>query len=189
MNTITKVHIQKHLFITLWLALGSLLFVSQTSAASAQELNIKSDATLKQFITEVTGGAEFLKKAKGVLVFPSVLKAGFGIGGEYGEGVLRIDGKTAEYYSTASASIGLQFGAQSKSIVIVFLKKKALDNFRTSDGWKAGVDGSVAVLKWGVGEDINSIEVNKPIVGFVFSNKGFMYNLTLEGSKFTKIKR
>jgi len=71
MNTITKVHIQKHLFITLWLALGSLLFVSQTSAASAQELNIKSDATLKQFITEVSGGAEFLKKAKGVLVFPA----------------------------------------------------------------------------------------------------------------------
>jgi len=189
MNIITKVHIQKYLFITLWLALGSLLFVSQATAASAQELNIKSDATLKQFITEVSGGAEFLKKAKGVLVFPSVLKAGFGIGGEYGEGVLRIDGKTVEYYSTASASIGLQFGAQSKSIVIVFLEKKALDTFRRSDGWKAGVDGSVVVLKWGVGEDINSIEVNKPIVGFVFSNKGFMYNLTLEGSKFTKIRR
>lgn len=189
MNTTIKVPIQKYLFIILWLSFGSFLLASQVFAASAQELNIKSDATLKKFTQEITGGAEFLKNAKGVLVFPSVLKAGIGVGGEYGEGVLRINGKTVEYYSTASASIGLQFGAQSKSIVIVFLEKKVLDDFRASDGWKAGVDGSVALLEWGVGEDINTIEVNKPIVGFVFDNKGFMYNLTLEGSKFTKIKR
>jgi len=72
---------------------------------------------------------------------------------------------------------------------LVFLTKKALSNFRKSKGWKAGVDGSVALLKWGVGEDINTVDVKDPIVGFVFSNKGLMYNLTVEGSKFSKIDR
>jgi len=131
----------------------------------------------------------FLEKAQGVLVFPNIIKAGFGIGGEYGEGSLRIAGKTVEYYSTASASIGFQLGAQSKSVVLVFLNQKSLSDFRMSDGWKAGVDGSVALLKWGAGEDINTIDIKDPIAGFVFSNKGLMYNLTIEGSKFTKIDR
>ena len=119
--------------------------------------------------------------------FRKFIKAGFGIGGEYGEGALRIGGKTVEYYSTAAASIGLQLGAQTKSIVLVFLTNNALSNFRNSDGWKAGVDGSVALVEWGVGEDINTIDIKDPVVGFVFGNKGLMFNLTLEGSKFTKI--
>lgn len=158
-------------------------------AASAKEINIKVDGTLKRFRKEVTGGSEFLKKAQGVLVFPSIIKAGFGIGGEYGEGALRIKGKTVDYYSTASASIGFQIGAQSRSLIMVFLTKKSLSDFRKSDGWKAGVDGSVALVKWGTGKDINTIDIKDPIVGFVFGNKGLMYNLTIEGSKFTKIVR
>jgi len=124
-----------------------------------------------------------------VLVFPSVIKAGIGIGGEYGEGALRVAGKTVDYYNTAAASIGFQLGAQSKSIVIVFMTDKALSDFRKSEGWKAGVDGSVAVVEWGVGEDINTVDIKDPVVGFVFSNKGLMYNLTLEGSKFTRLDK
>ncbi len=178
----------KLLFILL-LLLATAVNTKSASAASADEINIGADATLKRFSKEITGGSEFLKRAKGVLVFPSVLKAGFGIGGEYGEGVLRVNGKNVSYYSTAAASIGFQLGAQSKSVVLVFMKKDALKNFRESSGWKAGVDGSVAVIKWGVGEDINTIDIKEPIVGFVFSNKGLMYNLTLEGSKFTEIVR
>ncbi|MCK9294979.1 MAG: YSC84-related protein [Desulfobulbaceae bacterium] len=158
-------------------------------AASAEEINIGVNGTLKRFTTEITGGEEFLQKAAGVLVFPSVIKAGIGVGGEYGEGALRIGGKTVEFYNTAAASIGFQLGAQSKSIVVVFLTQQALQDFRRSEGWKAGVDGSVALVKWGVGEDINTIDIKDPIVGFVFSNKGLMYNLTIEGSKFTKIAR
>ncbi len=158
-------------------------------AASAEEINIRTDAALERFRKEVNGGREFLRKAAGVLVFPSVIKAGFGIGGEYGEGALRIGGKTVEYYSTAGASFGFQIGAQSKSVLLVFMTEKALSDFRKAEGWKAGVDGSVAVVKWGVGEDINTVDVKHPIVGFVFSNKGLMYNLTIEGSKFTKIAR
>ncbi len=170
----------------LYLSIG-LLLPNVVSAASSEEINISVDATLKRFSNEVTGGNEFLKKAEGVLVFPKVIKAGFVMGGEYGEGALRIDGKTVEYYSTAAASIGLQLGAQTKSIVLVFLTSNALSNFRNSNGWKAGVDGSVAVVEWGVGEDINTIDIKDPIVGFVLSNKGLMFNLTLEGSKFTRI--
>jgi lipid-binding SYLF domain-containing protein len=169
--------------------IAAISYTDAAYAASAEEINIRVDGTLKRFEEEVTGGREFLKKAEGVLVFPKVIKAGFGIGGEYGEGALRISGKTAEYYSTAAASIGFQLGAQSKSIVLVFLTKEAISGFRGSDGWKAGVDGSVAIVKWGVGEDINTIDIKDPIVGFVFSNKGLMYNLTIEGSKFTKIVR
>lgn len=166
---------------------GGMVFATGTMAASATEINIGADATLKRFRNEITGGNAFLGRAAGVLVFPSVIKAGFVIGGEYGEGALRIGGKTVAYYSTAAASIGLQLGAQSKSVVLVFLNAQALKDFRNSDGWKAGVDGSVAVVEWGVGEDINTTDIKDPIVGFVFGNKGLMYNLTLEGSKFTKI--
>ncbi len=158
-------------------------------AATAAEIDIKVDDTLSRFKQEVPGGDRFLTKAKGVLVFPNVIKAGFGIGGEYGEGALRIGGKTVAYYNTAGASIGFQLGVQSKSLVIVFLEDKALEYFQSSKGWEAGVDGSVAVVEWGVGEDINTINVEDPIVGFVFSNKGLMFNLTLEGSKFTRISK
>ncbi len=158
-------------------------------AASAAEINIGVDATLQRFKKEVTGGAQFLSKSEAVLVFPSVIKAGFVVGGEYGEGALRVGRNTAGYYSTAGASIGFQVGAQSKSVVLVFLSRQALNSFRNSDGWKVGVDGSVAIVKWGVGEDVNSVEMDSPVVGFIFGNKGLMYNLTLEGSKFSRIKR
>lgn len=158
-------------------------------AKSAVEIDIGVDTTLERFRQEVPGGARFLKRARGILVFPRVLKAGFGIGGEYGEGALRIGGKTVDYYSTAAASIGFQIGAQSKSVILLFMTDEALRTFRNSQGWKAGVDGSVALVKWGVGEDINTLDIEEPIIGFVFGNKGLMYNLTLEGSKFTRIKR
>ncbi len=158
-------------------------------AESREVLDIEIKETIKEFDNEAKGGAEFLRKAKGYLVFPNVYKAGFGIGGEYGEGALLIGGRIVDYYSTAAASIGFQLGVQKKSVIVVFLTQKALDDFRKSDGWKAGVDGSVAIAKWGVGEDLNTIDFKDPVVGFVFGNKGLMYNLTLEGAKFTKIKK
>ncbi|MFT7234459.1 MAG: lipid-binding SYLF domain-containing protein [Methylophagaceae bacterium] len=169
------------------LAFVSAFLPSISSAAAATEINIGVNETLKRFRQDVPGGSAFLKEAKGVLVFPKVLKAGFWIGGEYGEGALVIDGETRAYYNTAAASIGLQAGAQSRSIVLVFLTNEALIKFQRFDGWKVGVDGSIAFIEWGTGENINTIDINDPIVGFVFSNKGLMVNLTLEGSKFSKI--
>lgn len=176
-------------FLALCLAISLLTRPLISYSASASEIDIKVDQALKRFQAEVSGGDQFLEKAKGVLVFPDVIKAGFGIGGEYGEGALRIGGNTVDYYNTAGASIGFQLGAQQKTVILVFMDDQALNDFRDSEGWKAGVDGSVAVVEWGVGEDINTIDITDPIVGFVFSNKGLMYNLTLEGAKFTKLNK
>ena len=176
----------KKVFFTIFL---TLLTLQGALAASKAELQIEAREAIKTFDKEVKGGREFLRKAKGYLVFPSVYKAGFGIGGEYGEGILYVNGRIAGYYNTVSASFGWQIGAQKKSIVIVFLTQQALDDFLKSDGWKIGADASVALVKWGVGEDLNTMDIKDPVVGFVFGNQGLMYNLTLEGSKITKIDK
>ena len=169
--------------------LSALLFTfsASSTAASKEEIDIKVAGALEKFKTDVVGGDKFLEKAKGVLVFPEVVKAGFGVGGEYGEGALLIGGNTVDYYNTAAASIGFQLGAQLKTILLVFLQQEALDKFRASSGFEIGVDGSVALIELGVGKDINTMNITDPIVGFVISNKGLMYNLTLEGSKISKI--
>jgi lipid-binding SYLF domain-containing protein len=167
----------------------AMLSATTLFAASAEEIDSDVKFAMECFHKEVPGADSIIKKAKGVLVFPSVIKAGFGIGGEYGEGALLVAGQTVDYYNTAAASIGFQLGVQSKSIVIMFLTKDALAKFRTSEGWKAGVDGSVALLKVGAGDSIDTENVNDPIVAFIFGQKGLMYNLTLEGSKFTKMDK
>jgi lipid-binding SYLF domain-containing protein len=158
-------------------------------AASAKKIDAKVDAALARFGEEVKGSAALIQKAQGVLVFAAVVKAGLGIGGEYGEGALRIGGRTVDYYSLASGSIGFQFGAQKKDVVILFLESSALTKFRESSGWKAGVDGSVVLIDIGAGGSIDTDNVKAPIVGFVVGQKGLMYNLTLEGSKITKLKK
>ena len=161
----------------------------ESATMTDKAIDVAVDVTLEQFGKDIKGGNEFLNSAKGVLVFPKVFKAGVGVGGEYGEGALRIGGKTVDYYSTAAASIGFQLGIQSKRIIIVFMQDDALKKFQESKGWEAGVDGSVALVELGAGGTIDTITIKDPIIGFVFGNKGLMFNLTLEGSKYTKIVR
>lgn len=158
-------------------------------AATAKEIDVSVDVALEKFENEVGGAKQLLASAKGVLMFPKVIKAGFGWGGEYGEGSLRIGGKTVDYYNTIAGSFGLQFGAQAKTVMLVFLDEGALKQFQASEGWKAGVDGSVAVIAIGAGTSLDSTKLNNPIVGFILDQKGLMYNLTLEGSKFSKINK
>jgi lipid-binding SYLF domain-containing protein len=158
-------------------------------AATAKEIDVSVDVALEKFKKDVGGAKEFLASAKGILVFPKVIKAGIGFGGEYGEGALRIDGKSAAYYNTVAGSFGFQLGAQAKTVVIVFLDQNALDKFQRSEGWKVGVDGSVAVVTLGAGTSIDSSKLDQPIVGFILDQKGLMYNLTLEGSKITKLNK
>lgn len=171
------------------LAVTLLGFAAPAMAKSAAEIDAGVNAALKEFRQNVGSADELLERAAGVLVFPSVIKAGFGIGGEYGEGALRVGGKTVQYYSTAAGSFGFQIGAQSKTVVILFMADDALQKFRDSDGWEAGVDGSVALVKVGAGGSLDTTNLQDPIIGFVFGQKGLMYNLTLEGSKMTKIVR
>ncbi|GKS59327.1 lipoprotein [Nitrospira sp.] len=181
------------LTMALWSLSVSLLSLAlahgDASAKTAREIDVSVDVALEEFQKKVTGGKEFLASSKAVLVFPSVLKAGVGFGGEYGEGALRIAEKTVDYYSMASASFGFQFGGQIKTVVLVFMQEEALTNFRNSEGWKVGVDGSVALVTLGAGGSIDTTKIKEPIVGFVFGQKGFMYNLTLEGSKFIKLNK
>lgn len=152
-------------------------------AESAHVTETKVDETILRFKEDVNGADVFLNQASGYLVFPRVIKIGIGIGGETGEGALRIGGKTAGYYRTSAGSIGFQLGAQAKSIVIAFMTKESLEKFRNSEGWKVGLDGSVALIDIGAGKTIDSNNIKDPIVGFIFGSKGLMYNLTLEGSK------
>ena len=164
-------------------------FSPGVQARSAKEIDVSVDVALDRFKNEVPGAKEFLNNAKGVLVIPNVIRIGFGLGGEYGEGALLIDGKTVDYYSVAAGSFGFQIGAQSKNIVIIFMDEGALTTFRDSLGWRAGVDGSVALVDYGAGGSVDTKNVQHPIVGFVFGLKGLMVNLSLEGSKFTKLTR
>lgn len=158
-------------------------------AASKEEIDAKVQETVTTFYQHTSAGKALAQKASGMLVFPSVIKAGIGIGGEFGEGALLVGGKPAAYYNVASASIGFQLGAQARSQIILFMNDKVLAKFRKSDGWEAGVDGSVALATLGAGGEISTETATKPIIGFVFSNKGLMYNLSLEGSKITKIDK
>jgi lipid-binding SYLF domain-containing protein len=124
-----------------------------------------------------------------VLIIPNIVKAGLGIGGEYGEGALKIGENTVEYYSLAAGSVGLQIGAQKKNLILVFTQDEALKNFRRSSGWKAGVDGSVAFIDVGAGKSLDTVNVNNPVVAFIFGQKGLMASATIEGAKFTKLVR
>ena len=174
------------------LVLGAMLAFAQpsvTAAASKEEIDAKVQEAIENFYKQTSAGKQLAQKASGMLVFPEVIKAGIGIGGEYGEGALLVNGKTAAYYSTAAASIGFQLGAQVKSQIILFMNQKVLEDFHKSDGWKAGVDGSVALATLGAGGEISTDTIKEPIIGFIFSNKGLMYNLTFEGSKITRLQR
>lgn len=158
-------------------------------AASKEEIDARVSGALEELYKKSPAARELGAKASGILVFPRVLKAGFGLGGEYGEGSLLVGGRPVQYYRLTSASLGFQIGGQARSQVLMFMTDAALEAFRASDGWEAGVDGSIAIVEFGVGEDLSTHSVTDPIVGFVFGNKGLMYNLSLEGSKFWKIKK
>ena len=169
------------------LAASLLLFATQPALAESKEVIDAQVNEAKAELFKLSSGAKDLSaKAAGILWFPKVTKGGIGIGGEYGEGALQVGGKTVAYYSTAAGSIGFQLGVQQKSQAIMFMTQKELDKFQTSSGWKAGVDGSVAIATLGAGGQIDSETAKKPIIGFIYSNKGLMYNLTFEGTKITK---
>lgn len=173
------------------LAFTVMALVGQLQPSLALDSGIDSavDETLDHMARHVKGGRELAARARGVLVFPKVVKAGVGVGGEYGEGALRIDGRTAGYYNTVSASIGFQLGVEQRSVVILFMTDEALTNFKRTDGWKVGVDGSVAIISVGAGASVDTNKITNPVVGFILDPKGLMYNLTLEGSKISRISR
>jgi len=160
-----------------------------TAEPSAQRAEIVQgvDSTLDRLYKEVRGSRELVAKASGVLVFPKVVSAGLVVGGEYGKGALRSGGRTDGYYSMGSLSVGVQAGAQSKAIIILFMTRDALDKFRNSSGWTAGVDGTVALLKVGANGEIDTTTATQPVEALVLTNAGLMAGVSLEGTKISKL--
>ncbi|WP_025100974.1 YSC84-related protein [Burkholderia sp. A1] len=162
----------------------------QSAAANSskrQAINSSVDATLSRLYTTVPGSRELVAKSRGVLVFPSVLQAGFILGAQTGNGALRVGGSTVGYYNTSSLSVGLQAGAQSKAVIFLFMTQDALDKFRSTDGWSAGADASVAVVKIGANGAVDSNTVQSPIEAIVLTNAGLMGDLSVNGTKVTRI--
>ena len=178
----------KILFVVCMAVIIGILPVS-SYAATANEIDASVNASLDRFVKEVKGAQEFLDAAKGVLIMPGVIQGGLVIGAEYGEGALRIGGKTVAYYNVVSGSFGYQIGAQKKDIILVFMDDAVLEKFRNSENWRAGVDAKITVVNVGADESLNTMKFQQPVVGFVFDQKGLMAGATIEGSKFSKLKK
>lgn len=170
------------------IALALLTLAVMLGGADSSQAAGDVTSTLNRLFRQVPGTRDLANRATGILVFPTVIKAGMGIGGEYGEGALLIGGQPAGRYNTASASIGFQLGAQARSVIIMFMTPEALQDFRRVDGWKVGVDGSVAIITVGAGGSLDTEKITSPVIGFILDPKGLMYNLTLEGSKISRIR-
>jgi lipid-binding SYLF domain-containing protein len=160
---------------------------ASTNMSKRQSIDASVDGTMSRLFQTVPGSRELVSKARGVLVFPSVIQAGFVVGGQYGEGSLKVGGSTVGYYSTVSGSFGLQAGAQSKAIIFLFMTQDALDKFRNTDGWSAGGDASVALVKMGANGAIDTTTATAPVQVFVLTNAGLMGDISINGTKVSRL--
>ncbi len=158
------------------------------NALTKVEIDAGVTASLSRFKKDVKGGSEYLNAAKGVLIMPHITKAGFIVGGQYGQGSLQVGGKTVQYYNLVSGSLGYQIGAEQYDMVIIFMTDDALSKFRKSDGWEAGADAEVTLVQVGANASVETLRSQHPIVGFVFDQKGLMAGVSLKGAKFTPIQ-
>lgn len=177
----------KNFMVTAGLTLLTLGLSAGALADSQAEINVNVTATLTAFEKLNPSNKALGKKAAGMLVFPRVTKGGVGIAGEHGEGVLQVDGKTVGYYSVGAASVGLTLGLAKHSEIIMFMTKDSLDRFTSSEGWSIGADAGITVVSQGASGEYDSKTQQKPILGFVFAEKGLIGDLSLEGSKISKI--
>jgi lipid-binding SYLF domain-containing protein len=158
-------------------------------ALDTAALDTKVAATLERFYSLSKNNRFLEQNAAAVLVFPTITKAGAGVGGEHGDGALLENGKTVGYYSISGASVGLTLGVSQHSQVILFNTAEARDKFLKSSNWSIGADASVAVVKTGAGGTYDSETLKKPVLAFVFGEKGLMGDASLQGAKISKIKQ
>lgn len=181
------------LFLALFLSLGN----PAARAEDAAVIDTRVNLALRQLFEERPGTRDLAAKAHGVLVMPRIVKGGFIVGGRYGEGALRMDvgqgedglGRTVAYYSLGGASVGFQAGLQESTQALFFLDEGALERFRSSEGWTAGVDAEVTILDQGATLTTSSQVAQQPILAFVFDQDGLMAGASIEGSKYTLIER
>jgi lipid-binding SYLF domain-containing protein len=158
-------------------------------AASKAELNRDGGQALQKLYANNTAARLLASKAKAVLVFPSMVKAGFMFGGQMGEGVLLANGRPVGYYNSVAASYGLQAGVQVFGYALFFMNDGALSYLDRSDGWELGVGPSIVVVDAGVGKSLTSTTITQDVYAFIFDQKGLMAGLGIQGSKITKISK
>lgn len=165
----------------------TLTTLSGTAHAAREILDAQVNVALDDLYKMDPAARDLGQRAAGILVFPRIFKAGIIFGGSFGDGALRVQGQTVQYYRATAASVGLQLGAQIQTQVLMFMTADALARFRASENWQAGVDGSVAVVKVGAGKSVNTQNTQESIVGFIYDNQGLMGDLSFKGSKYWKI--
>ncbi|HJR76392.1 MAG TPA: YSC84-related protein [Nitrospiraceae bacterium] len=173
------------IFLVLLAAVPSDAIINQEAA----EIDAKTEEALKAFEAKVPQAKDLLKGAKGYLVMPALYKAGFIGAAQYGEGALRVNGKTVDYYNFAALSFGAQAGAEKTSLLLLFNSDDALTNFRKAPGFEVGVDANVTLITIGETGSFDSTKAGQPILAFVFGQRGLMAGVTLKGAKFTKLDR
>ena len=161
--------------------------VSAGQSAEAAQIDREADAALKKLLEDTPEAETFRKEAKGILVFPSIVKGGFIIGAHYGKGALKKGGATVGYYSSMAGSYGLQAGIQSFGYIMFFMNEKSLEYLDNSEGWEVGVGPSIVVMDKGAGKSLTTTTGRSDVYAFIFSQQGLMAGLGLQGSKITKI--
>jgi lipid-binding SYLF domain-containing protein len=177
------------------LAVGAITGCSTTTTtpggsdpvAKRQSIDANVDSALARLYAQDPSSRELVGKARGVLVFPSIVSAGLVVGGSYGQGALRVRGRTSEYYSTAAGSVGLLAGAESKAVFLLFMNDASLEKFRASKGWTVGADASVTLVNVGANAQVDTATAQQAIIGYVLTNGGLMANVSLEGTKITPL--
>jgi lipid-binding SYLF domain-containing protein len=180
---------KRKIFAASGLAAAALLMSAVSFGATGAAIDERVHVAMHQFYELNPQHKDLVARAKGVLVFPRVTKGGAGVAGEFGEGALRIDGKDVAYYSLSSASVGLTLGLAKHKEVILFMTQDGLDKFMSGHGWTIGADTNVAVLSKGAGGEYDSKTLQRPILGFVYGEKGLIGDVSLEGSKITKLDK
>lgn len=178
-----------HLYLALGLILLALGMATRAQAQTKAVLDAGAAETVRQFNLLDPRHGELENKAAGILIFPNVTKGGVGLASEYGEGLLKVNGTTVGYYSVTSASVGLTAGMATHSEIILFMTPEALDKFTKSKGWSIGANTGIAVISKGKAGDYASASLRKPVLVFVFAERGLIADLSLQGSKINKIAK
>jgi lipid-binding SYLF domain-containing protein len=156
-------------------------------AARRKAIDASVDSALSTLYQQVPDSRDLVGRAAGVLVFPNVMEAGFVFGASRGQGALRVAGKTVSYHATTSGSFGLQAGAQSTAVFVLFMTQDALQRFQASRGWTVGADATVTLVTVGANAQVTSATAQQPVIGYVLSNRGLMAGVTLDGARVTRL--
>jgi len=165
----------------------ALMFACAAIAGDKEQLEVTASKTMSAFSANNVTHYELAQKAAGVLVFPHITKGGAGVAAEYGEGVLMVGGKSVGFYKLAGGSVGATLGVAEHSEVVLFMTSEALQRFIDANVWTVGVDAQVAIASKGAGGAYNSESLKKPIIAFAFGEQGFIADVSLAGSKISRM--